>query len=172
MRPVNTPSSTSDDDSDDGPPLVASDEESDEASDDHPDVASDSSSEVAPDVFPYVAAPARNPIKPDRRTAVDIDRVLLHNQRVKHSVYDRRSRITHTQLVRYDKHARTFVDDLTGNVYKTLNHMGEEHLLKVFGTPRKLSVWVRCQAQTDDDKWEYLNALYEQHKTQPIPSRR
>ena len=108
-------------------------------------------------------APVEKP-KKDRRTAADIDRILAQDQRVKHSVYDRRNKTTTTQVVRYDKRARSFVDEVSGIAYKTLNHMGEAHLFKIFGTPRKLSVWVRCQALTPKGTWEYLGALYDKQK--------
>ena len=113
--------------------------------------------------------PKKSPVekaKKGRRTAADIDRILAHNQRVKHSVCDRRSGTTFTQEVRYDKRMRTFVDDITGMRYNTLNNMGVAHLFKVFGTRRTLSVWECCKAYTpEDDTWVYLHKLYEQQTT-------
>ena len=127
----------------------------------------DDEPEEAPEEAPVEMAPVEKLIpieKKDRRTAADIDRILAQDQRVKHSVYDRRNKTTTTQVVRYDKRSRSFVDEVSGIAYKTLNHMGEAHLFKIFGTPRKLSVWVRCQALTPKGTWEYLGALYDKQQ--------
>jgi len=135
----------------------------DESEEESVEEAPEEAPEEEPEEAPVEMAPVEKP-KKDRRKAEDIYRILAQDQRVKHSVYDRRSRTTSTQVVRYDKRSRSFVDEVSGIAYKTLNHMGETHLFKIFGTPRKLSVWVRCQALTPKGTWEYLGALYDKQR--------
>ena len=65
---------------------------------------------------------------------------------MKHSVYDRRNKTTSTQVVRYDKRARSFVDEVSGIAYKTLNHMGDGVGARD-GVEKK--TWVSIRVSTD-----------------------